>query len=97
MDRLQVVVNSKKKKKNPPNVAVHLVAVADFFRRLDAFVKPVSWVIVCMYSVGEGVILKLPAPRMNTDACVSPRHPALHQSSAAIDVRNGSTRGKTQK
>lgn len=100
MDWLQVAVNSPPdiKIKNPPKVVIHLLA--------DAVISLTGWACLRSRSPGwlfactvmrEGVILKLPAPRMNTDVCVSLRHPALHQSSAAIDVRNGSTMGKTQK
>lgn len=62
---------------------------ADFFSWVDGVVSPGSLAMVCIYGVcvwGGCVMLKLP-----------PRHPALHQSGAAIDVGNGSTMGKTRK
>lgn len=71
-----------------PKSALHLVE--------DGPISLAGWTALCRRApwrwfaytvcVGGCVMLKLP-----------PRHPALHQSGAAIDVGNGSTMGKTRK
>lgn len=54
--------------------------------RADGLISLAGWTPSCRWSprrFGRGVMSKLP-----------PRHPALHQSGGAFDVRNGSTMGK---
>lgn len=84
-----------------PNVSIHLRNRQKSLKSAilliaDGPISLAGWTALCRRApwrwfaytvcVGGCVMLKLP-----------PRHPALHQSGAAIDVGNGSTMGKTRK